>query len=120
MLINEANSEQRVYLASGSTDLRKSIDGLAVLVQEVFQLSPFSPSLFVFCNRKRDKLKILEWDTNGFWLHYRRLERGRFQWPEATNSETVTVSRQQLRWLLDGLSITQRQAHKRVTARTVI
>ena len=120
MLINEANSEQRVYLASGSTDLRKSIDGLAVLVQEVFQLSPFSPSLFVFCNRKRDKLKILEWDTNGFWLHYRRLERGCFQWPETMNIETVTVSRQQLRWLLDGLSIPQRQAHKKVSVRTVI
>lgn len=119
-MLSEASSEQRVYLASGSTDLRKSIDGLAVLVQEVFHLSPLSPSLFVFCNRKRDKLKILEWDTNGFWLHYRRLERGRFQWPEKVDGDTVTINRQQLRWLLDGLSITQRQAHKKVTVQTVI
>ena len=115
MLINDANSEQRMYLASGSTDLRKSIEGLAVLVQEVFQLSSLSPCLFALCNRKRDKLKILEWDTNGFWLHH-----GGFQWPETMNNETVTVSRQQLRWLLDGLSITQRQAHKKITVRTVI
>lgn len=66
----------RVYLAIGVTDLRKSIDGLAVLVTESFNLDPFSRSLFVFCNRKRDKIKILEWDVNGFWLHYKRLEKG--------------------------------------------
>jgi transposase len=58
----------RVYLARGSTDLRKSIDGLAILVKEEFDLDPFSSSLFVFCNRQRDKLKILHRDHNGFWL----------------------------------------------------
>ncbi|GIM46502.1 hypothetical protein DNHGIG_20510 [Collibacillus ludicampi] len=57
-MLSEASVE-RVYLACGSTDLRKSIDGLAVLVKEEFELDPFSPCLFVFCNRKRDKLKIL-------------------------------------------------------------
>ncbi|WP_192597511.1 IS66 family insertion sequence element accessory protein TnpB [Sporosarcina limicola] len=71
-----------VYLACGHTDLRKSIDGLAAIVQEGFQLDSFSPSLFVFCNRRRDKLKILHWDHNGFWLYYRRLENGLFQWPK--------------------------------------
>ena len=70
---------EKVYLACGSTDLRKSIDGLAALVQIEFDLDPFAPGLFVFCNRKRDKLKILQWDHNGFWLYYRRLERGRFR-----------------------------------------
>lgn len=70
---------ERVYLTCGSTDLRKSIDGLAVLVKEGFALDPFSPCLFVFCNRQRDKLKILQWDHNGFWLHYQRLEKGKFQ-----------------------------------------
>jgi transposase len=116
----DGNSEQRVYLACGSTDMRKSIDGLAVLVKEVLDLDPFSPCLFVFCNRRRDKLKILQWDTSGFWLHYRRLERGRFQWPDKVTGEAITISRRELRWLLDGLSITQRQAHPKVTARTVI
>ncbi|WP_081417582.1 IS66 family insertion sequence element accessory protein TnpB [Paenibacillus sp. Soil522] len=87
---------QRVYLACGSTDLRKSIDGLAVIVQEGFGLAPFSLCLFVFCNRECNKLKILYWDHNGFWLFYRRLERGRFQWP--TGSEgTVEVSSRELR-----------------------
>lgn len=112
-------SVQRVYLACGSTDLRKSIDGLAVLVQEAFRLDPFSPCLFVFCNRDRNKLKILYWEHNGFWLFYRRLERGTFQWPTGS-TDPVIVSNRELRWLLDGLSLSQRQAHLQVTAQTVI
>jgi len=119
-MLGERDVEQQVYLACGATDLRKSIDGLAVIVQEVFALNPFSPCLFAFCNRKQDKLKILQWDHAGFWLHYRRLERGRFQWPESSESGSVNISRRQLRWLLDGLSITQRQAHAKVSARTVV
>jgi transposase len=117
-MLSQLNAN-RVYLACGSTDLRKSIDGLAALVQEGFGLDPFSPCLFVFCNRERNKIKILYWEHNGFWLFYRRLERGTFQWP--TGSATpVTVSSRELRWLLDGLALTQRQAHPRVTAQTVI
>jgi transposase len=118
-MLNEGGV-QRVYLACGSTDLRKSIDGLAVLVKEGFDLDPFSPCLFVFCNRERDKLKILHWEHNGFWLYYRRLERGRFQWPAETGASPLTISRRELRWLLDGLSIEQRKAHSIVAARTII
>lgn len=118
-MIREASLE-RVYLACGCTDLRKSIDGLAVLVKEGFQLDPFSPCLFVFCNRKRDKLKILQWEHNGFWLHYRRLEKGTFQWPQKNGTGVTTVSRRELRWLLDGLTLNQWQAHPEVTARTVL
>ncbi|PRT36921.1 IS66 family insertion sequence element accessory protein TnpB [Bacillus wiedmannii] len=66
---------EKVYLAQGATDLRKSIDGLAAIVNEEFELDPFSPCLFVFCNRSRNKLKILVWEHNGFWLHYHRLEK---------------------------------------------
>ncbi|OPX87948.1 MAG: IS66 Orf2 like protein [Pelotomaculum sp. PtaB.Bin104] len=119
-MLKEVGLEQ-VYLACGSTDLRKSIDGLAVLVKEGFSLDPFSRCLFVFCNRKRDKLKILQWEHNGFWLHYRRLEKGKFLWPDKGCAQTVTVvSRRELRWLLDGLSLQQRQAHPEVTARTIL
>lgn len=110
----------QVYLACGATDMRKSIDGLAVLVQEGFKLDPFSPALFVFCNRQRDKVKILAWDHNGFWLVYRRLEKGRFQWPTDASKAPLQITRRELRWLLDGLSLEQRQAHSAVTARTVI
>lgn len=118
-MLSEATVD-RVYLARGSTDLRKSIDGLAVLVKEEFDLDPFSSSLFVFCNRQRDKLKILHWDHNGFWLYYRRLERGKFHWPSDNSTVPLKISPRQLRWLLDGLSLEQQQAHPVVTARTVI
>ena len=111
---------ERVYLACGSTDLRKSIDGLAALVSHGFALDPFSDCLFVFCNRERNKLKILYWDHNGFWLYYRRLERGRFRWPKTAEDEPRAISRRQLQWLLDGLDLNQRRAHKSVAARTVV
>jgi transposase len=110
----------RVYLACGHTDLRKSIDGLAAIVSQVFEHDLFSNSLFVFCNRGRDKLKILVWDHNGFWLYYRRLERGRFRWPEQPGQKTLTVTRRQLQWLLDGLTLEQQQAHAPVTARIAV
>lgn len=117
-MLNETSIE-RVYLACGSTDMRKSIDRLAVLVKEVFDLDPFSPCLFVFCNRQRDKLKILHWEHNGFWLHYRRLERGKFHWP-MDNSTPLKINYRELRWLLDGLSLRQPKAHREVKARTIL
>ena len=112
-------SAGQIHLAPGATDLRKSIDGLAAIVSTVFQLDPFADSWFVFCNRQRDKLKILRWDQNGFWLYYRRLERGRFRWPEQA-ARPLVISRRQLQWLLDGLAIEQRQAHAAVRARVII
>ena len=117
-MIGEVANRQ-VYLACGSTDLRRSIDGLAVLVKEAFSLDPFSQCLFVFCNRKRDKLKILQWEHNGFWLHYRRLERGKFKWP-ADRGDVVSINYREFRWLLDGLAHKQPQAHKAVKARTIV
>jgi transposase len=123
---------ERVYLACGVTDLRKSIDGLAALVQLAFELDPFSDAWFVFCNRDRDKLKMLRWDHNGFWLYYRRLEKGRFKWPSIPGAPNKTdcagdsalatqvISRRQLSWLLDGLNLEQRRAHPAVHARSVI
>lgn len=109
-----------VYLALGPTDMRKSIDTLAVLVQSSFSLDPFSESLFVFCNRQKDKMKILRWDHNGFWLYYRRLERGRFQWPEEGAGKVTAIDYRQFRWLLDGLSIMQPRAHKKSKERTIV
>jgi transposase len=114
-----AESVQQVYLAPGATDLRKSIDGLSALVSAVFELDLFSNQWFVFCNKQRDKLKILRWDTNGFWLYYRRLERGRFQWPIQTGP-ALSITRRQLQWLLDGLTIEQPKAHRIVQAKVAI
>lgn len=109
----------KVYLALGAVDMRKSIDGLAAIASEVFRLDPFAPSLFVFCNRNRDRLKILRWEHNGFWLYYRRLERGRFRWPQGFEG-ALPIDPRQLEWLLHGLDLEQARAHAPVVARAVI
>ena len=109
----------RVYLACGATDMRKSIDGLAAIVSLEFKLDVFSDCMFAFCNRDRNKLKILYWEHNGFWLYYRRLERGRFRWPSADQAGPTAISRRQLGWLLEGLNLEQSQAHREVLARRV-
>ncbi len=111
---------QKVYLARGHTDLRKAIDGLAGIVQLEFNLSPFESSLFVFCNRNKDKLKILEWTQSGFWLHYFRLEKGRFQWPDQTDeSSPLGITWRELRWILDGLPLKPAKFHPSVQSKYV-
>jgi transposase len=110
---------RRVYLACGATDMRKSIDSLAAVVSVTFELDVFSSSWFVFCNRGRDKLKILHWEHNGFWLYYRRLERGRFRWPQQDQAGPMAITRRQLDWLLAGLSLEQAQAHREMAGRKV-
>ena len=110
----------RIYLAREPVDLRKSIDGLSLLVSHVLGQDPFSAHLFVFTNRRRDKLKALHYDVNGFALYYKRLERGRFRWPAIPAGQTVLViDYRQFQWLLSGLSIEQRQALPAVHARVV-
>ena len=97
------DSVETVYLACGVTDLRKSIDGLVSIVQNQLKLDPFDKALFVFCNKKMDKLKILHFDE-GFWLYYHRLERSHFKWP-STPEEALKVNIEELRWLLKGYEI---------------
>jgi transposase len=110
----------KVYLAGGATDMRKSIDGLAGEVADVLGADPFSSHLFVFCNRGRDKLKILFWQRNGFWLWYRRLERERFVWPQPSPGQAaVEISARQLAWLLDGLPWQALEGHRRANRSVV-
>jgi transposase len=94
-----------VYLACGATDMRKSIDGLSSIVEYSFNLKLFDGAAFVFCNRGRDRLKILEWDGNGFWLHFKRLEKGRFPWPRSTAGRTMQLSAEELDLLLNGTKL---------------
>jgi transposase len=102
-----------VYIAPGVTDMRKSINGLSLLVVDQLELNPLSGHLFAFCNRKRDMVKILYWDRNGFCLWHKRLEKDRFRWPE-TAEEVLTVQGHELSWLLDGLCLEQQMAHQRL------
>ena len=100
------NSRQKVHLAVGATDLRRAVDGLAAIVQLDFELSPFEPCLFAFCNRQRNKVKILEWSERGFWLHYFRLDKGRLPWPaEGAEVNPLDITLQDLRWLLEGIPL---------------
>lgn len=101
-----------VYLCREPVDMRKSIDGLSLLVQEAMALNPFEQAVFVFYNRQRDKVKILAWERNGFVLWYKRLEQERFKWPDRLQGDTLTLSGQELNWLLDGYDIALMQPHK--------
>lgn len=103
----------KVYLALGYTDMRKSINGLSILVSEQMELDPFSGHLFVFCNRKKNMIKILFWDRNGFGLWHKRLERHSFKWP-TSYKEIMIIGKRELSWLMDGLNIHQKGAHKRL------
>lgn len=107
-----------VYLAPGATDMRKAINGLSVIVEQL-ELDPFSGHLFVFCNRRRTILKIIYWETNGFCLWQKRLEKQTFKWPK-TEAEVMQVGQRELRWLIDGLKITQRSAHRQLYYESVL
>lgn len=111
--------ELQVYLCREPVDMRKAMDGLAVLVEEAMELDPFSAAAFVFCNRARDKVKILVWERNGFVVWYKRLEQERFRWPECGEGERLALTGQELNWLLDGLDIAHVPAHKRLYYQTV-
>jgi len=102
----------KVYLATGATDLRKSINGLSMLVADYLELDVFSGHLFAFCNRKRDMVKVLYWDRNGFCLWHKRLEKDRFVWPD-TVEDVLCIEVRQLNWLMDGLALQQPNAHRR-------
>ena len=118
-MLTDFNGADRVYIACGYTDLRRGIDGLAVLVQQQFNLDPFTNTLFLFCGRKRDRIKALYWEGDGFLLLYKRLENGSFQWPR-TKDEVRTLTPQQYRWLMEGLKPEQPKANKTVTGLSVI
>ena len=118
-MLNDFTGTEHIYIACGYTDMRRSIDGLAALVQQSFRLDPFSDSLFLFCGKRRDRVKALYWEGDGFVLLYKRLERGSFQWPRS-ESEVRDLTPQQFRWLMEGLSIDQPKAHKPVTEISVV
>lgn len=104
----------QAYLYADPIDMRKSIDGLAALVERELALSPYSEAVFVFCNRSRDKIKLLCWERNGFIVWYKRLEKQRFRWPSQLSREELSLTGEQLNWLLDGFDIWQRPPHRRL------
>ena len=104
-----------VYLACGTTDLRKSIDGLVMLVEAELKLDPFEKALFVFCNKQMNRIKILHFDE-GFWLYYYRLENNRLKWP-MTKDEAIKINKDELSWLLKGYEVRTTSKFKPVKGR---
>lgn len=91
--------------------MRRSIDGLMAIVRDAYELDPYSNSLFMLCGKWCDRLKALHFDKDGFVLYYKHLDSGRFQWPRNPN-EVKNLTRQEFRWLMEGLSISRPKAIK--------
>ncbi len=100
-----------VYLHREPVDFRKAINGLVLIIEHEMALSPYADALFLFCNKQRDKLKVVWWDQTGFCLWYKRLEQAKFKWPRKLDEDVVELNEEQLHWLLRGLDITQMQTH---------
>ena len=106
---HDFTSVQNIYIICGKTDMRKGIDGLATLIQDSFELDPYSDSIFLFSGWSKDRYKCLYFDGDGFAMLYKRLDNGKLQWPKGEN-EVRNLSQQELRWLLEGLSLQQPKA----------
>ncbi|MGY0220569.1 IS66 family insertion sequence element accessory protein TnpB [Limosilactobacillus fermentum] len=102
MLVNWQDPKH-VYIVCGKTDLRKGIDGLAIVVQENYGLGLFDDSLFLFCGNRNDRFKGLYWDGEGFILLYKRFENGGLRWPRYRN-DAHQLTKQQIRQLLEGIN----------------
>lgn len=115
MLRRMADGVEHIYLACGHTDFRKQIEGLSAMVNLKLNLDPYlSSSLFLFCNKKKDTLKVLRWDNNGFVLATKKvMQEMRFQWPKKPE-ELLDINQQELKWLLEGLKIDQPKAHHKI------
>ena len=109
----------KIYIACGKTDMRKAIDGLSLIVSQNFNLDPFENALFLFCGGKKDRMKALYWEGDGFLLLYKRLENGTFQWPRTTQ-DVREITPRQYRWLTEGLTIDQKKIIQEVEGKKII
>ena len=99
---------KQIYLICGSTDMRKGIDGLAAIVNLQNICDSFDSAMFIFCNRSHNRVKILEWDNDGFWLYQKRLEKGTFPWPKEGKVKKITLSGDEFSCLLAGTKLRRR------------
>ena len=118
-MLGDISKAENIYIACGYTDMRKAIDGLAAIVKENFAMDPMANNLFLFCGKRRDRIKALYWEGDGFVLLYKRLETGRFQWPRSEKGVRL-LSTQEFRWLMEGLCVNQPKALKPVGKKSVL
>jgi transposase len=107
------SSAVRIFLCTRATDLRKSFDGLTGLVQECFSQDPLTGHLFLFLNRRRDRIKILYFDRDGLAIWYKRLEAGSFEMPSAAEADGVELRPAQLAMILSGIDLRSARQRKR-------
>ena len=109
-MLGDLSGVSKIYLITGRTDMRKSFDGLMAIIRDTYELNPYANAVYLFCGKDKRKLKALHFDKTGFVLLQKRLDgSGRFQWPRNA-SEARLLSRQEFRWLLEGLTIDQPKA----------
>ena len=107
-MLNEGTGFKKIYLATGYTDLRRGIDGLAAIVRFQFELDPYDRNtLFLFCGRRCDRIKALLWEGDGFLLMYKRLDNGAFNWPRSKD-EAIRITEDQYQMLMQGLEVIAR------------
>ncbi len=110
-MMRPRNDLALVYVCTEPVDFRKQIVGLAALVQDTLALDPFSEQLYVFTNKRRDRVKCLYWERSGFVMWMKRLERERFHWPRS-DGPVLTLTGQELNWLLDGYNLSRWRPHQ--------
>ncbi|MGC6176912.1 IS66 family insertion sequence element accessory protein TnpB [Lacrimispora sp. 38-1] len=115
-MLGELSGVAGVYIITGRTDMRRSIDGLMAIIRDTYEMYPYANALFLICGRKKNTVKALHFDKDGFVLYLKRLYTGRFQWPKDKDaSEVRPLTRQEFRWLMEGLSIEQPKAIRPIT-----
>ena len=113
-MLNDAKGFKKIVVCCGKTDLRRGMDGLAMIIKNHYSMDPFEPgTLFMFCGRRSDRIKTLTWEEDGFFLGYKRLEAGNFQWPRSED-EAKCLTQEQFEWLMSGMKIEQKKSITKV------
>lgn len=110
---------QRYFIYGDLTDMRKGFDSLCGLVREEFKMNPLGGDVFIFLSRTRNKIKLLQWQRDGFAIYYKRLERGTFELPEKNNQVCFKISSQQLMLIMEGIKLSSIKKHKRYEQKVV-
>lgn len=113
-MLGDISRIKNLYLVTGYTDMRKSLSGLLAIIRDTYEMDPYTSALFLFCGKRADRIKAIYYDKTGFVMLYKVLDNGRFQWPR-TASEVKPLTRQQFRWLMEGLKIEQPKAIQTAT-----
>ncbi len=109
------NQTHRYYMYGQPTDMRKGFDGLSGLIRSKLKCNPLSGDVYIFINRQRNRMKLLVWETGGFVLYYKRLERGTFEFPKCQNQSTISLSWQDLLFIVQGIQLASVRRRKRFT-----